>query len=77
MCMKVRVTESTLQQTDPSSQHTAAETQEPAQPDADAVLRSIFATDAVDAARLASEFELKQSELDRLLGELGRFVSEW
>ena len=77
MCMKVRVTESTLQQTDPSSQHTAAETQEPAQPDADAVLRSILATDAVDAARLAVEFELKQPELDRLLGELGRFVSEW
>ena len=65
--MKVRVTESTLQQTDPSSQHTAAETQEPARPDAD----------AVDAARLAVEFELKQPELDRLLGELGRFVSEW
>lgn len=77
MCMKVRVTESTLQQTDPSSQHTAAETQEPARPDADAVLRSILATDAVDAARLAVEFELKQPELDRLLGELGRFVNEW
>lgn len=74
MCMKVRVTESTLQQSDPSSQHTAAETQEPAQPDADAVLRSILALDAVDPARLASELALKQPALDRLLAELSRIA---
>lgn len=76
MCMKVRVTESTLQQSDPASQHTAAETQEPALPDADAVLRSILAMDTVDAARLASEFALKPPALERLLAELGRFVIE-
>lgn len=71
MCMKVRVTESTLHQTDPSSQHTAVETQEPAQTDADAVLRSILAHDSVDPARLASEFELKKPDLDRVLADLG------
>lgn len=79
MCMKVRVTESTLHQTDPSSQHTAVETQEPAQTDADsninadsdAVLRSILAHDSVDPALLASEFELKKPDLDRVLADLG------